>query len=379
MRPLRIGVNALYMIPGQVGGTEIYLRNLLRALAELDLVNEYFVFTNEETGPDLINTDRFHTRLQELRASNRPMRLIWEQTQLPMQAHELRLDCMLNPGFTAPLTTACPNVTVFHDLQHKRHPEYFRWFDLPAWNFFLWASAKRSRILIADSEASADDLVRFYAIPPGRIRCVHLGVEDEFFRIASRRTRPEPFLLCTSTIHPHKNLDRLVRAFAQFRASRPEFRLVITGVRGFSAGDVEKLVADLQCEDAVDLTGWLPRSDLYNLFEHAHGFIYPSIFEGFGLPVVEAMAAGIPLACSDIEPLRTLAGDAALRFDPARTEEIVSAMERLAGDEELRAMLSKAGVERAASFTWEACARGTLAAIQTAIQTAIEAGPRAEP
>jgi hypothetical protein len=118
-------VNALYLIPGQVGGTEIYLRNLLRALAAVDQINEYFVFTNAETGSDLVESGRMQVLVQDVRASNRPMRLIWEQTELPVLAQRLRIDCLLNPGFTAPIATACPNVTVFHDLQHKRHPEYF--------------------------------------------------------------------------------------------------------------------------------------------------------------------------------------------------------------------------------------------------------------
>jgi glycosyltransferase involved in cell wall biosynthesis len=367
MRPLRIGVNALYLLPGQVGGTEIYLRNLLSALASLDDHSEYFVFTNVETGSDLPHLPPIHLVPQDVGATNRPLRLIWEQTELPVQAHELRLDCLLNPGFTAPVATACPNVTVFHDLQHKRHPEHFRWFDLPAWNFFLWAAVRRSRILIADSEATKADILEFYSFPADRIRVVTLGVEDEFFRVAQRRARTEPFLLCTSTLHPHKNLERLVRAFEQFRTRRRGYRLVITGVRGFISRELEATIADLNCGDSIELTGWLPRADLHDLFRRAHAFIYPSTFEGFGLPVVEAMAAGVPLACSDIEPLRSITRDAALRFDPASTSDIESAIERLVCDDALRLELSKAGRARAPKFTWKQCARGTLDAIYAAI------------
>jgi glycosyltransferase involved in cell wall biosynthesis len=374
MRPLRIGVNALYLIPGHVGGTEIYLRNLLRALAEHDRTNDYFVFTNFETRDLNVIGERMHVRPQDLRATNRPMRLIWEQTQLPMAAHSLRLDCMLNAGFTAPIITACPNVTVFHDLQHKRHPEHFRWFDLPAWEFFLWAAARRSRVLIADSEATRNDIVRFYSVGQERIHIVHLGVEEEFFRIAEQRSTPEPFLLCASTLHPHKNLDRLIRAFDQFRRVRPEFKLVITGVRGFAAGPIQTLITELGGADSVELKGWIPRAELYDLFRRAHAFVYPSTFEGFGLPVIEAMAAGVPLACSDIEPLRTLTADAALRFDPANTDALLRAMEQVAADSGLRASLSRAGRARAKQFTWEACASGTLAAIHAAIEVSPQAG-----
>src|SRR5262249_59777417 len=128
---MRIGINALYLIPGGVGGTEIYLRSLLPALADLDARNEYFVFTNQETGPDLVPKRANFTHVpQQVRARSRPARILWEQVALPFSASRLRLDAILNPGFTAPLLSGCPQVTVFHDLQHKRHPEYFRWFDL---------------------------------------------------------------------------------------------------------------------------------------------------------------------------------------------------------------------------------------------------------
>jgi glycosyltransferase involved in cell wall biosynthesis len=374
MRPLRIGVNALYLIPGQVGGTEIYLRNLLSAFSRQSGNHEYFVFTNAETGYGLgPASDSIHLRPQDVRAVNRPMRLIWEQTELPMQAHKLKLDCMLNAGFTAPAVTPCPNVTVFHDLQHKRHPEYFRRFDLPAWQFFLWISARRSRILVADSAATKADIIHYYSIPEDRIRVVPLGVENEFFQIGRERGKPEPFLLCTSTLHPHKNLERLIRAFDVFRRARPNFRLVITGVRGFHAETLERLASELNCTESVNFTGWLPRTELYDLFRTAHAFLYPSTFEGFGLPVVEAMAAEIPLGCSDIEPLRSIVGDAALRFDPTDTDAIVEAIHRLTRDAQLRSSLAQAGRARAAEFTWDACARGTL----EAIYAAIEADPRA--
>src|SRR5438477_6501482 len=124
----RIGVNALYLIPGGVGGTEIYLRNLLRAFAEFDNHNEYVVFTNRETGADLVpKQSNFEWAPQPVRASFRPARILWEQIGLPLAVRNRCIDVLFNPGFTCPTLSACPNVTVFHDLQHKRHPEHFRW------------------------------------------------------------------------------------------------------------------------------------------------------------------------------------------------------------------------------------------------------------
>lgn len=363
---LRIGVNALYLIPGGVGGTEIYLRHLLAALAEVDAANQYFIFTNIETGTDIVpRGSNFKCVPLRVRATWRPARVLWEQTALPAAVRRLRLTALLNPGFTAPLFCPCPQVTVFHDMQHKRHPEHFRWFDLPFWRFLLYWSARRSDFLVAVSEATSRDLLHFYRLGPERVRVVPQGVDPTFFEIARNRA-PEPYFLCVSTLHPHKNLDSLLRAFAEFQRGHSQFRLVIAGLRGFHASQLERLRASLGLENAVTFTGWVAREKLYDLYTRAWAFFYPSTFEGFGMPVLEALAAGIPSACSRIEPLITIAGSAALQFDPMDRAAIAGAMFRLASEPDLRARLAKEGPMQAQRYSWTAAARGTLELLQRA-------------
>jgi len=318
------------------------------------------LFTNRETGLGLRpGAPNFRTVQHDVRASFRPARILWEQTGLPLAIARQHLDVLLNPGFTAPLLCGCPQVTVFHDLQHKRHPEYFRWFDLPFWRFLLFWSAHLSHSVIADSEATGADLMEFYRLPRDRVRVVPLGVDPRFFEIARTR-RPRPFLLSVSTLHPHKNLDRLLRAFARFRQSRPEFRLIVAGLRGFEAANLERLQGELGLSDSLKFTGWIPREELYELYARAFAFIYPSTFEGFGLPVLEALAAGIPTACSNIEPLASTAGEAALQFDPRNEQALLDAMTQLVLDDRLRTVLAVRGPQRAAGFSWKITARLTL-------------------
>jgi glycosyltransferase involved in cell wall biosynthesis len=363
---VRIGVNALYLIPGGVGGTEIYLRALLVALAGIDPRNEYVIFTNRETGLDLApKAPNFSLAPQGVRAVSRPARLLWEQTALPLAAARLGIDVMLNPGFTAPLLCACPQVTVFHDLQHKRHPEYFRWFDLPFWRFFLFWSAHVSHLLLADSTATADDLERYYRLSDSKIHVVPLGVDSAFFTIAACRV-PEPFLLAVSTLHPHKNLERLLRAFAAFRLQRPGFKMVVCGMHGFVSGPLHELRESLDLRDAVEFPGWISREAVHDLYAHAWGFVFPSLFEGFGLPILEALAAGVPSACSAIEPLAGIAGDAALLFDPMDAGAMTQAMLRITDDQPLRDRLAEAGPRRAAEFPWRRTAEATLEALREA-------------
>ncbi len=361
----RIGVNALYLIPGGVGGTEIYLRELLAALAQIDSANEYFVFTNAETGGGLVPPrPNFFWKPQAVRASFRPARILWEQIALPREAARCRLDVLFNPGFTAPLMSPCPLVTTFHDLQHKRHPQHFRWFDLPFWRFLLWASSHRSRRLIAPSEATRADLLRYYRVAPERITVAPHGVNPEFFQLT--RGHLEPMILCVSTLHPHKNIERLIRAYA--RKPRAQ-RLVLAGLRGFHTQPVEALIRDLGLRDSVEITGWLARDKLLPLYGQAWAFVYPSTFEGFGMPVLEALAAGIPAACSAIPPLREVAGDAALFFDPWDEDSIAAALDGIVEDESLRARLSQAGPGRARDFTWRRAAEQTREAMLSAARS----------
>jgi glycosyltransferase involved in cell wall biosynthesis len=350
--PLRIGVNALYLIPGGVGGTEIYLRQLLAALAAVDSINEYRVVTNRETGRDLLpEAKNFKHEPQPVRARFRPARILWEQFVLPFR----EVDVLLNPGFTAPVFSRCPQVTVFHDLQHYRHPEYFRWFDLPFWRSLLWASAHRSQAIITVSEATRADFLRYYEVPRERVHVIHHGVDRIFFDLP--RSDDGEYVLCVSTLHPHKNLRSLVSAF---RGIDRSYRLVIVGMRGFFAKELEDFIQAASLGDRIRVTGWVAREELYSLYARASALVYPSTFEGFGMPVLEGMAAGLPVVCSDIPPLREVAGDAAYFFDPDNESAIQDAIARVLHDDALRTRLSLAGPRRAAGFTWERAARETL-------------------
>src|SRR5260370_17552795 len=162
---------------------------------------------------------------------------------------------------------------------------------------------------------------------PSRIEVVPHGVEEEFSAIGRQRAQAElqPYFLCVSTLHPHKNLERLVRCFGAFRQRMPEFRLILAGLHGFQTQALREQIAALGLNADVELTGWIPRQDLYDLYRHAWAFLYPSTFEGFGMPVIEALASGIPTGCSNIEPLRTIPGETVLQFHPEDDKGIVQA------------------------------------------------------
>ena len=388
-RPLRIGVNALYLLPGGVGGTEIYLRNLLGALAEIDAVNQYFVFVNRETAaaelPLVPPASNFEARACPVRAVRRPGRLLWEQFALPAEALRHRLDVLFSPGFTSPVGAWCRRVTVIHDLQHKRQPENFGRIELLAWRALVWASARFSDQIIAVSESTRRDILETYRLAPERVHVVQHGVEPAFFSLA-QQTAPTrhvlagagigewPYLLSVSTVHLHKNWARWLEAFERLKREGWPHHLVIAGLRGGFTTELERLIRVHGLTGQVHLTGWVPRETLLALFRFAVALVYPSTFEGFGMPVLEAMAAGIPVACSEIAPLREVAGEAAVFFDPLAIDSMAAAVRQLLRDPDRRRTLAAAGRERAANFTWTCAAEETLAVLRQAADRRRETG-----
>lgn len=349
-----------------MGGTEIYLRSLIAAWRSI-APDRLVLFVGEEAAKTFSSNSVFEVAACPVRTANRPARLWWEQFGLPRECGRRGIDALLNAGFTAPFAPGCPSATVFHDLQHALHPEWFRKADLAAWRFFLWLSAARSTKILCTSAKTRDDFLRVYRRAPSDAVVVEHGVDPRFRGLRwSPRTDP-PYVLCTSTTHPHKNFDRLLAAFARFREFAPDHRLEITGVRGFAAASVERAIERWNLRDRVVLHGWVDREKLYELFEGATATVYPTLFEGFGLPVLESLAAGVPTACSDIEPLRSLSGGAALLFDPYSEDAILDALRDVCLDDSLRARLAAAGPGRAAPFTWERTARETRRLLEDAI------------
>jgi len=363
--PLRIGVNALYLIPGGVGGTEVYLRNLLRAMVAKPRGHSIFLFTNREFGRDVGYESRALTVVETgVSGTSRPMRLLYEQTGLPWQALRAGVDVMLNPGFTSPALLTKPNVTMIHDLQHHHHPEYFKPNDLKAWRLMVWLSTKRSARLMTVSEASREDIHAVYGYPLDRLQAAEPGVEPEYYTL--ERKNVEPLVLCVSTLHPHKNLERLVDAFAEFRLKRKEYKMVLAGMRGFHADAVERRIDEAGVRESVTVTGWLSRAGVMALYARARMAVFPSTFEGFGMPVIEAMAAGVPLITSDVRPMKDTTGDTALLFPPEDTKALAATMEKLAASETVRNTLAARARKRAAVFTWERAAAITLDTLEKA-------------
>lgn len=374
-RGLRIGINALYLLPGRVGGTETHIRNLVKWLANLDVLNEYFIFINSESAGVF---EKIAPRMEvvpcRINAASRPARILFEQLILPFKVKRLKLDILLSTGMTAPLLCPAKSIVVIHDLQHVNQPDNFPWLHLQFLKSIIYLSAKSANALIAVSNCVKEDIVRHYGIPAERISVAYNAVDRLFFSepdekkllgIRKKYGLPERFVLYIASSLPHKNYERLLGAFKILKGSDPSIRLVLIGARDYGHEAISRKIDALGLKGDVAFLGWLPFEDIPLIYSSAALFVFPSLHEGFGIPVIEAMASGVPVVCSGIGPLREVAGQAAFFVDPLDEADIARGMTEVLGDRALRERLVKEGRRRAADFSWEKTALDTLTALRS--------------
>ena len=368
----RVALNVLYLVPGAVGGSEIYAKELIGALGAARPDVEFVVFCGREAAPSLRAAGwPANVGVHELpvRCANKPLRILAEQTLLPIAARRAGCDLLHSLGTTAPLVAGLPSVVTILDLIYEAHPETFPAAARHGLRAVVGPAARRATRVITISEAVKRDVVRILRVPAERVDPVLLGRGMR----AEPDVTPEPELrerlglgtdrvvLCVSAALVHKNLPRLLEAFAALGEDTSGARLVLVGHAGRDLDELQGRAAALGIADRVVFTGWISAADLEGLYALAACCAYPSLYEGFGMPVLEAMARGVPLVCSDATSLPEVAGDAALLFDPHDTAALAAALRRVLEDPALADDLRVRGLARAAEFTWDACATGVLA------------------
>jgi glycosyltransferase involved in cell wall biosynthesis len=276
------------------------------------------------------------------------------------------------PAAVAPLRSSLPVVVTIHDLAILRFPETFRRWHRTFASYLLPRLVRRVSAIVSVSEATKSDLVELLGVAPERVSVIPCGISAGFSpldagdpRLAAVRDRyslPEAYAITVGAIEPRKNLPRLLRAVDQL-TKRREFRdlsLLHIGPGGWLTKEVSRTLAELRLEDRVRFLGYVPNDDLAALYQQARLAIYPSLFEGFGLPVLEAMASGCPVVTSNCSSMPEVAGGAAVLVDPMSVEAIADGIARLWCDDGLRHALIACGQRRAATFTWEFAARETM-------------------
>lgn len=362
---MHIGYDASRVSMATRTGTERYSYELLAALARIDHFNSYTLYCNGL--PDLLPPLAPNFRLRSL-----PAPRLWTHTRLALETQIHPPDVLLVPSHVVPLLHPSHSVVTIHDLGYLAFPTaHTRARRLELHLTTLW-SVRAARRIIAISQATRDDLIRQYRVPPEKISVVYHGVAPDFGpvhdtdRVAAACARygiRPPYLLYVGTVQPRKNLARLIAAFgqvAQQTAAAADLQLVLAGKKGWLTEQIEQQAAAAGVAGQVHFTGFVEDANLPDLLSGALAFVFPSLYEGFGMPVLEAMACGTPVLTSSTSSLPEVAGDAALLVDPCDTSAIAAGLARLIDDAALREALRTRGIAHAATFTWNRCATETL-------------------
>jgi glycosyltransferase involved in cell wall biosynthesis len=371
---VHVGLNLVFLVPGQTGGMEVAARALVLALRDVAPGVRFTAFVNREAAGEDFGVDSVVLPVAATR------RIEWvrgEQQLLPGQAGRAGCDVVHSLGSTAPARGRFVRVTTIHDLNYLVVPEAHFGVRGLGMRVLVPLAARRSTRVIADSQSTRRDLVERLRVPGERIDVVPLGLgrraDVEPTRGAELRERlalgDRPVILSLSAKRPHKNLGGLLEAFALIPAERRPM-LVLPGYPTPHEAELRDQAAALGIAGDVRWIGWTSDADVAGLLALSAAFVFPSFYEGFGLPVLEAMAAGVPVACSDRASLPEVAGGAALLFDPGAPAAIAAAIERLLGDPAEAERLRAAGRRRAAEFTWERSASLTLASYERALRRA---------
>jgi glycosyltransferase involved in cell wall biosynthesis len=364
-----IGLNLIFLVPEETGGMEVAARELIPALlSEAPEGVRFTAFVNREAAAAGGPWDELLPAVTvPVNARNRVQWVLGEQALLPRLAARAGVDLVHSLASTAPLRGRFRRVVTVHDLIYARFPEAHSGIRDKGMRVLVPAAVRRSDRVIADSQSTSDDLTGLLGVSRERIDVVPLGLgavrRHEPLAEGEVRSRlglgERRVVLSLSAKRPHKNLLTLIAALARIDPpDRPV--LVLAGYPTPHEAELRRRARALGLEGDVRFPAWLPGAELETLWAIAAAFVFPSLYEGFGLPVLEAMARGVPVACSTSSSLPEVAGDAALLFDPDSEAEIATAIGRLLSDPALAARLRERGRERARRFTWERTARLTL-------------------
>jgi glycosyltransferase involved in cell wall biosynthesis len=373
---MRIGINLLYLIPGVVGGTETYAKELVAALhSQLGENDELVIFCSRESGTVFRSQPKLKIVTLPFHSQNRIARIIAEQILLPLYSLKEGIAVLLSLGYTQPLFLSCKSIVVIHDLNWQYHPEDFRLIPRLLLRYLVTLSAWRASAIIAISQATKISIVDHLSIDPNKISVIYHGMTQSVNHkdfIGSTREKyrlPRRYLFSVLSHYAHKNLETLVSAYLSIQKDEGSLHLVVAGT---GTGSAKKLRAKYLKEignPKIHLLPHLTDQELAALYQGAEIFVFPSAYEGFGLPVLEAMSHQTPVISSNAYALKEVVGSAGILVDPYDVNQYIIAIKKLISDMQLRQKYIREGVRQASKFSWERSSKDTLALIRKIYDT----------
>lgn len=376
---MHVGINAHLLSRSRsyrAAGISRHIGNLVDQLCGVDDTHRYTVFVGPDGGPlNATSESRLTYSTSGMHTSRPPMRILWEQVVAPIELRRLHVDVYHAPAYVAPLVTSCPTVVTVHDLSFERLPHFFNRSNRMYLSAMTRASVSTARQIIAVSDSTRRELVELLGVPEHLITVIPNGVEpvfrpieeDQVARFRSERGLPDRFILFLGTLEPRKNVRTLLRAFARLRRERGiDHSLVLAGAKGWLYESIFEETRALGLESAVLFPGFVPFEEQPLWYNASTVFAFPSIYEGFGIPALEAMACGTPVVCSDTTSLPEVVGDAGITVPPMDDVALADALWQVLDQPAKAARMRAAGLTRAKSFDWASVARATVAVYDAA-------------
>src|SRR5688572_21730711 len=357
MSSVRVAIDARKLHDFGIG---TYIRNVLRHLARIDTRTEYVLLCQE---PDMDAAAQLGPNFRTVLEPS-PNYSIREQIHGPWVLLRERPDVFHAPHYVLPPAVRCRSIVTIHDTIHLTFPQYLPHRLAYAYaRASMWAAAHRSDRILTVSEASKRDILHFFNVPPDKVVVVYNAIDERFSReplaedverVRERFQLDQRFVLYVGNIKPHKNLERLIEAFHALRLrGLDDLKLLIIGDEISSYPSLRRAVHRHKLHKHVRFLGYLPDDTLAIMYRLASVFVFPSLYEGFGLPPLEAMASGTPVITSNVSSLPEVAGDAAVLVDPYDIDSIVDGLRRILGNPALADDLRRRGLERSREFSWE--------------------------
>ncbi len=351
-------------------GIHRYIYGVLSNLPALDQTLRYTVLLNH---PLQTNLPRMEQRRGMINTDDPKRRILWEQVVQPFALRQIKPDLYHAMAFVAPRFVPCPLVVTVYDLSFIRYPQVLSGARRKYLQLFTQSTCERAARVIAISESTASDLVELMGIPRGKIDVAVPGISRDFCPLSAdevetfrrKNNLPERFLFFLGTLEPRKNLPMLLRAYAQLpKSDREAVHLILGGGKGWMYDEIFATIAQHELADTVHVPGFVDAEALVWWYNAAEAFVYPTLFEGFGIPIVEAMACGTPVIASNTSSLPEAAGEAGVLLPPDDESAWTQALSRMIHDAEWRAERSRLGQTWAANFSWERTAQQTLESYQ---------------
>jgi len=373
--PIHVAINAhLLSFSRSYRGAGIsrYIRAITTAVRDVEGLERYTLFLGDPNyPPEFAPNGRFSVEVSRLPTVKPVVRILWEQLVLPAELARRGIDVLHSTGYAQPIACAAKSVVTVHDLAFLLFPRTFNRLNRLYLSAMTRLSVRRADRVIAVSHNTKNDIVRLIGVTPEKVVVIHHGVEPIFRRIEDaseiesfkrRQGLPERYILFVGTLEPRKNIQTLLSAFANLKKrARPPHKLVIGGARGWLWNEILATIERLDLQQDVILPGYLPLDEEPLWYNGADLFVYPSLYEGFGFPALEAMACGTPVVASNCSSLPEVVGDCGVLVDPNNPDELAEAMRALLEAPSVRGELAERGQDRAKSFSWPEVARRTVA------------------